>query len=160
DPPQGEVGRGRSREVEASPGALEGRRTGRPPGWDLLLRGDAPPVRREYRRGSGGRGAGGDPRMVGPDRRRGTGFGPHPPAVAWDTARTGPSRSACGPSPVSDDRLRLVAVRHPPGPGRLPGRRHGPGQDHPGDRTPARPEARRAEEREPAGGAGLADREL
>ena len=70
DPAEGEVGRGRSREAEGSPGALEGRRAGRSPGGHLVLRRDAPPLRGEPRQGGRGRERGGDSRMVGPDRRR------------------------------------------------------------------------------------------
>ena len=62
--------------------------------------------------------------------------------------------------PYQQDRLRLAAFRRPPGTGRLPGRRYGPRQDRAGDRAVARPEARHAEEREPARRAGIADREL
>ena len=73
---------------------------------------------------------------------------------------TGPSRLEGGASPLSADGLRLVAIRRSPGTGRLPGRRHGPRQDRPGDLAAARSEARQAEKREPARRAGVADREL
>ena len=55
---------------------------------------------------------------------------------------TAPPELEGGASPVPADGLRLAAVRRPPGTGRLPGRRHGPRQDDPGDLAAARPEAR------------------
>ncbi len=75
-PPQGEVGRGRSREAEGSPGALEEGRAGRASGGDLVLRGDAAPLRGEPRPRGRGRRPGRDPRMVGPDGRPGAGRDP------------------------------------------------------------------------------------
>ncbi len=69
-PVEGEVGRSRSGEVEASPGALEGCRKGRSPGGHFVLRRDASPFRGESRQGGRGQERGGDSRMVGPDRRR------------------------------------------------------------------------------------------
>ena len=90
--------------------------------------------------------AGGDSRMVGPDRRPGIGFDPQGSAFSGDPAGDGPSRFEGGASPVSADGLRLVAIRRSPGTGSLPGRRHGPRQDDPGDFAAARSEARQAEE--------------
>ena len=49
------------------------------------------------------------------------------------------------PPPLPAGRRRLAPVRHAPGPGRVPGRRHGPGQDDPGPvAAAAREEAGRA----------------
>ena len=47
-----------------------------------------------------------------------------------------------------------------PGARRLPGRRHGPGKDHPGARRAVHEPAQQGEGHRPAGGAGLARRQL
>ena len=57
-----------------------------------------------------------------------------PPALAGHAAR------------LPAARRRLAALPGEPGPEPVPGRRHGPGQDHPGDRPPARWSARQAAE--------------
>ena len=55
-----------------------------------FFRRDAPPLRGEPRQGGRGRERGGDPRMDGPDRRRGAGFGPRRACVLRRPGRRRP----------------------------------------------------------------------
>ena len=160
------MGRGRPREAGRGARALEEGRARDPQERPHLLRGDATALGRSRKnvdatestdagspvgRSDGGSGPRGNP----------------PQAAIARLARDGRAAGTASPAPaLSADRRELARPRHGTGPGRLPGRRHGPGQDRAGHRPAAasevQPRGRRSDrvQAESARGAGLAPREL
>ena len=167
---QGQVGRGRPRETGRGARALEDSRARRPrraacpsskgcacwPArrWSATRRRTCPIKTREWIGLDGRPGA----------RRRRSASCASPESLGKSRARRG-----CAPScgPISSTGVSWLQLPDAAGPGRLPGRRHGPGQDRSGDRPAARIERRTRGQRErgrsraqSAGRAGLADRQL
>ena len=142
-------------------GAVPGGRTARGRGRALVRRGDADARRRGNRRGQ--RGDRRRSRLVA--RRRGALACRDPQGAALARgAREGRSRARAArhPAALPAGRRPLAPPAVAARPGRLPRRRHGPRQDHPGARAAARAAARTGARTppEPAGGPGLAAGQL
>ena len=127
--PQGSVGRGGPRSPASGDRALGCRASGGRRPRHLLHRGNAPPRRRVGR--SSGRGGNRGRTPLGSCRgRRRHARDPRRHASTRDARPRRRRRAARDPAAVSTRWRGMACPPDPPGPRRLSGRRHGPGQDH------------------------------